>query len=465
MQDELPLVTDWLNSKPVYYNVRTRKVGRVPATLIDHEDLVFHSEGLANYLAYGYSVFGQTPLENLKFLAPCERISRDKDGELVIEKMDDPVDRYESYRDSEEEIVSRVSEAIETRFAQLAFDEELILPLSGGFDSRLLAALIPKGVPTRCFTYGLSENQSESFEVMRAKAVADRLGLQWQRVELGEYNNLIGEWINRYGPVMHSHGMYQMEFYSKIGQLVDKGCVLSGFFGDVWAGSMIPPDVATDQDVQKMSYSHGLNADCSQLLMPWESELTREYYFQNKGRIADPRFRIISSVRMKSTLISYLLAVPEWLGSQVYTPFLSPEICLSMLNLPESRRRGRRWQVEYFQKKGLYVEQTIRKENRWNDLNRISLDRCPVECLSVSLLSALFQREYIEWINANVNKSGWKYGGYRWPIPLPGARIWKRLRRHDDQLKAYCAYLTIAPIQRILEMKNGVNSYGRGNSN
>ena len=60
--------TDWLNTKPVFYNEKTKKVSYNINDVIDYANLEFDPEGLGNYLDFGYSVLGHTPVKGVKFL-------------------------------------------------------------------------------------------------------------------------------------------------------------------------------------------------------------------------------------------------------------------------------------------------------------------------------------------------------------------------------------------------------------
>ena len=62
--------TDWLASKNIFYNTRTNQISDNVNDLIDANHIEFHAEGLRNYLDYGYSVYGQTPIKEIRFLLP-----------------------------------------------------------------------------------------------------------------------------------------------------------------------------------------------------------------------------------------------------------------------------------------------------------------------------------------------------------------------------------------------------------
>ena len=75
--------TDWLASKPVFYNTKTKKVSHNVNDVIDTNDNEFHHSGFNNYLETGDSVFGQTPVINVKFLSPHSKIRR-TEGEKSV---------------------------------------------------------------------------------------------------------------------------------------------------------------------------------------------------------------------------------------------------------------------------------------------------------------------------------------------------------------------------------------------
>lgn len=103
--------TDWLGSKPVFYNEKTGKISHLISDVIDYENLEFHPEGLHNYLSYGYSVFGQTPIQNVKFLRYASTI-KNVDGKLVIQEQEDPCDELMGRVTKPEDVLMAIQEAV-----------------------------------------------------------------------------------------------------------------------------------------------------------------------------------------------------------------------------------------------------------------------------------------------------------------------------------------------------------------
>ncbi len=203
------LSTDWLASKPLFYHEKSGAVSHNIWEVIDFGSFDFHPEGLARYLEYGYSVFEQTPVRHVRFLPPNARFHITEAGSVRIEQVADPViDRLHT--------PSQVSDVIASMKASVEQWEAsstlpLLLPLSGGLDSRFLLWLLNDKSRVRAFTYGGAPRQNHSHEVVMAKALAVITGISWQHVELGLFHRFLEPWIDLFGPATHAHGMYQME--------------------------------------------------------------------------------------------------------------------------------------------------------------------------------------------------------------------------------------------------------------
>ena len=69
---ELVRSQDWLGTSPYFYNVETSQHGDRIADVISPKNFEIDRAGLADYLRFGYCVFGQTPIRGVKFLRPME---------------------------------------------------------------------------------------------------------------------------------------------------------------------------------------------------------------------------------------------------------------------------------------------------------------------------------------------------------------------------------------------------------
>jgi hypothetical protein len=154
---------------------------------------------------------------------------------------------------------------------------------------------------------------------------------------------------------------------------------------------------------------------------------------------------------LDEVLLSYLLRVPETFGFKAWSPYLDRDIALAMLGLPDERRRNRQWQADLFRRHGVCLEDMNLRATNSNVLDRIAVRRRPVPPLNEHLLSQLFKREYIRWINrslsdvsflSNVRERCMTTRYVKGVLGILGLR--------DNVLPAYYAYLTIKPIERLM---------------
>ena len=165
--------TDWLASQPIFYNEQTLRVSHNVNDVIDFRNLEFDAEGFNNYLTFGYSVFQQTPIRHVKFLPPATRLTVYADGILDLSPVGDPVDDWLGRISTESDVFAALEAAV--RRWEADTDGDIIVPTSGGYDSRLLNWLVRDKRRIRAFTFGLSRRQENSHELRPHLVISDRL--------------------------------------------------------------------------------------------------------------------------------------------------------------------------------------------------------------------------------------------------------------------------------------------------
>lgn len=451
--------TDWLASQPIFYNEKTGQASHNINDVIDYTNLELHPEGFNNYLDFGYSVLEQTPVKHVKFLRHSSRLWVDEKGVLSVEYLDDPVEQWLDYRLSEEDIIDLIGERV--RKWEHSVEGEIIIPTSGGYDSRLLNWCIENKSRVRSFTYGISENQAESYEVVYARQLSELLGTRWEQIPLGDFHQYFDDWDRLFGVSIHAHGMYHFEFYQKILPKVAGGNpFLSGIIGDAWAGSVNIALLENYTDVSRLGYTHGLQADSTRSKFSVERPLLSNYWETQRGRLEDAHLRVVEAMRFKIILLCYLRNVPKHFGFKWWSPFLDVDVCMAMLNLPPERKRDCIWQREFFQKVGLSLESMKLQATHQNTLDLQALRRIPVKPLDVNLLREVIKPDYVEWINRNLlNQSlNWteKVLCGLLNVRIVGGAL-RRLGFTDNasrQLKAYNTYLVLLPIEKLLPRRN-----------
>lgn len=446
--------TDWIASRPVFYHEKTGMVSYNINDVIDFENIEFHPEGLNNFLEFGYSVFGQSPVKHVKFLPHSTTVSVDEKNRIKLFQDEDIAEGWAGRETNEGEIIDKIFSAV--RNWENSVPGEIIIPTSGGYDSRLLNMAISDKSRIRSFTYGLSDNQSNSFEVVFAKRFSEILGIKWEQVILGEYHKYFDNWEELFGSSTHAHGMYQIEFYKEVEKRVGKGReLLSGIFGDIWAGSTTFQDINSPDDLIKLGYTHGLCADKNMSQLKSDYSLRNAYYEENAYKLKDEFYQILTLIRLKIILISYLITVPCNLGFNIWSPFLIPEIALGMLTLPKNRRRNRLWQKDYFEKYKVNIDDMRLKADRKNTLNfKANLNN---KCmpLNSNLLREVINPSYIDWINNGIDPKKIPIERFRQSI-FQLYKVGTILRKMGYKYcySPYCAYLTLKPIENLIRSRD-----------
>lgn len=376
----IKIENDWLGSIPVFYNKKSLKVSTLMNKVLD-DQFEIDPDGTNNYLDCGYSVFELTPIKNVKFLRYFSTLTV-KSNKIEIEYKEDPVVK----RLNE---ISTPSDALElltssTKDFEARCLDPVILPTSGGFDSRLLNILIKDKNRIRSFSYGVSDKQSGSFEVVKAKKVSEILGTYWKQIELGDFNKYYVEWFKLFSCSTHLHGMYHIEFYKKIKEVLPKeqSVLASGIIGDAWSGRVNLSKINSFKDLVKLSYSHEMNSRSVASKLFSTQDSAKDFFEAHRELLKNNKFNTITAMRLKIILISYLLSIPDYFGWPSWSPFIKLDSALSMLNLPFEQRQNRKWQTTFFKKYNLDLESTTLSFAEENSLNFQALKNSKIPALN-----------------------------------------------------------------------------------
>lgn len=402
-KDCVQIENDWLGSIPVFYNKRKSIASTIPSLCLTDNSI--DKEGLFNYAKFGYSVFEQTPFSAVKFLRYYSNITLDDQGINITRKADliSDLEVFNSHSEPEE-VLQKIQAYINDVEEQT--EGKILLPSSGGYDSRLLNCLVNDKSRIHGFTYGISSQQDKSYEVVFAKKLSHILNINWEQIELSNFNSYINDWHRLFGFSTHLHGMYHIEFYNKIlsKHAFDyNDSFLSGIFGDVWAGNVNKQEINSSDDVRKLGYTHGMDLDDDMLTFNLKSSAMEAYFNENVDKLKSHQFQLISTIRMKIVLISYLVRVPEYFGIPVWTPFLNYDIAMSILRLPAEQREKRLWQKDFFKSRGLDIENLGLRYSKVNSLNNQGALSFDFEDINSKAVSDYFKPDKIEEINKHIN--------------------------------------------------------------
>lgn len=192
-------------------------------------------------------------LENETLLNNCQQLQAGEFATIDKSTLEIKIASYFKHSSNNKlaantEILKHLENSLIEKIKIISENKTILVPLSGGYDSRYLLALLKENniKNIECFTYG----KKESYEVLIAKNVAEKLNYKWHFIE---YTNELletfftNEWINysdknhRYTSLPHEQDFFALHYLRQQNLLPKNAIVMNGFCQDILAGSFIEP--------------------------------------------------------------------------------------------------------------------------------------------------------------------------------------------------------------------------------
>lgn len=247
------LITDKIRSYPLFYLVTgddyivTDTGDTAYTSLSDRE---WDKTAVLSYLSAGYMNAGSTLFSNCKITPASTYIVIDK--EIAIKYYYTPISLKQLTQP--DIIFKRSKQALESAFCRMLEsigNATIILPLSGGYDSRLLACLCRQfNVPNViCYTYGIKGSP----EINVSQMVAQQLEYPWYYVEYTKEkwerllkSNTIEEYMRYAGnlnTIPHLQDFLAIQELKEKQIIPEKAVVIPGHSGDLIGGSHLPQHI------------------------------------------------------------------------------------------------------------------------------------------------------------------------------------------------------------------------------
>ena len=199
---------DRVRSIPLFYAVSDEEAlfSDDANHLSDRLNPSFNEENGAEFLVTGYVTGPDTLFDGISQLQAGEYLVYDKVDRSLVTHFYHRFWHGNYFSDSEEDLLGRLDEVFVRVFQRLIEStkgHQIVVPLSGGLDSRIIVAMLKRlGVEdVICFTYGKKGNR----EAEISRQVAEALGYRWYFVEYTEE-----KWYDCY----HSDEMQRYMIYS-----------------------------------------------------------------------------------------------------------------------------------------------------------------------------------------------------------------------------------------------------------
>jgi len=242
--------TDRVRSIPLFYSLHENTIQISDKAYKIVNDLSSTTSDKSSLLALsltGYTIGENTVIREIKQIQAGECICLSSECKLHKEFYFEHLHTKKSITtDLIFEKLSSISNNMINRLLKTVENRQIVIPLSGGYDSRYILAMLKKNNVKNvvCYTYG----RRESHEVKIAKIVADQLGYIWHFIEYnkdtwqnflnGDIRNYLQESHN-FSSVPHIQEFYAIDYLVK-NMLIDSDAVfIPGFCGDLLGGSFL----------------------------------------------------------------------------------------------------------------------------------------------------------------------------------------------------------------------------------
>lgn len=239
---------DRLRSMPVFYD----KSGKV----YHFSDIDLNSQKIDSYRCAQYSMLGFVPEKYTLFqnLYEIEAGCYIKSAGGSVKQTEYYSYRHGNYIKSRQEALNKLETVYDRVFKRVAESlkgRQIVLPLSGGQDSRLIAHMLHKYGYRNvlCYSYGKAGNA----ETAVSKEVARRLGYKWTFIEYSDafleefkeggqlYQDIL--FLSSYSCQPHLQDYFAVYELKRKGLLSDNCVFMPGHSGDFVAGSHIPATI------------------------------------------------------------------------------------------------------------------------------------------------------------------------------------------------------------------------------
>jgi asparagine synthase (glutamine-hydrolysing) len=299
---------DIIRTFPLFFRVNNNNV--VLSDKIE-SDFIFNESECINFSKVYCTLENNTLLKNWKQLLAGEYLVINKSNlHTAIKTYYQHALKSEQKSDIELKYnLAALEKIITGNIFEYAKNRTILVPLSGGYDSRYLLALLKKNNYSKieCFTYG----KKNSYEVLIAKNVAEKLNVKWHFIEYT--NELIDvffsdEWMeyssqnHHFSSLPHEQEFFALHYLKQNKLLPENAVIMNGFCQDIQAGSFLEP--VTKFDFNKFIFhKHQLKLNNTIYENSWNGY--QEWLVKNRLS----KF-IINSVR-----------VYEFFGLDFYLPF------------------------------------------------------------------------------------------------------------------------------------------------
>lgn len=392
----MEITTSIIPTKPTFVNV--------------HGPSELDKEAICVFAAIGFFLDTDTYFKNIKVLKPASKNTIDPNAYLV-----ESVPWFKWYHEpraiSFDEALEEFTDIFENIISDQTNGKKVILPLSGGIDSRTQAVALKK-INADVFSYSY-QFEGGYEEISIAEKIADVCEFPFKgfKISKGYLWDVIDDLaaLNKgYSDFTSPRQMYLYDKFENMGDVFSLG-----HWGDVLFDSMNLEQLDKSEEqnilIKKLLKRGGLEL-ANSLWESWNLEGDFMTYF--KKRIANLLGQIeIKNTNAKLRAFKSMYWAPRWTSvnlsifnakKTISLPYYDQRMCEFICTLPEDYLNDRKLQIAYIKKKVPQLAKITWQDHRPFNLNNFHLNKTPFN-LPYKILNklkretnAILGRPYIE---------------------------------------------------------------------
>lgn len=364
--EKISVSNDYIGSIPVYYSLRKYvSISNIePVVVLDsescYEDII--PEAVYELFRYTHFIETETFYRHIRTQMSDSTYTFTCDSKTPITRYNKTICSSEDRINmSPEDIVEEMHDINQKLVWEALQDEkDIILPLSSGYDSRMIlaAAIKNKDIKSRlrCYTY----TPNMSLETRAAKELSQIAGVKWEKIQLPDQHfdlRKLEQVGLIFGSGLHFHGKYKLDFLDQINTTFTPGqsIITEGFMTGISTGSSFICDLNIQDSKTPLTNAMDIIGT---------SRFTRDEYFLPHSKIlhlgmkdyAEANMRKVferfdGPINHKMTMFdiwarernffSYQPRVMEW-GIPYISPHTTPEFLNFTFSLPPQILRKRK---------------------------------------------------------------------------------------------------------------------------
>ncbi len=326
------------------------------------EPKTLNLEAICVFTATGFFLGSDTYYKEQQVLRPANHYKLNSDSTSVLKATPYFKWHYTPKERSFEQVVEEFATLFETIVKEQSVGKKVILPLSGGLDSRTQAvALKHLGMDVQAFSYAFDGGHDETWygkQISKAckypfQAFTVPKGYLWSAIEtLGEFNACYSEFT-------HPRQMAFIDQYATMGDIFNLGHWGDVLFDDMGVPDNLPFEGQVEVILKKIVKKGGWELS-EALWKSWQLEGDFKSYLHT--RISDllNEIAIPESANAQIRAFKSLYWAPRWTSvnlsvfeaaKPIALPYYDTRLCEFICTVPEKYLAGRQIQIAYIKKR------------------------------------------------------------------------------------------------------------------